>query len=99
MGLDLTYRGRVPEGQIPDAYESLILDAVRGDYTHSVRGDELDASWRVFTPLLHFIDQGGGQLKEYAFGEYFGDFFGKDIHLGLIRIGRFDRSGCNGRMA
>lgn len=71
MGLDLTYRGRVPEGQIPDAYESLILDAVKGDYTHSVRGDELDASWRVFTPLLHFLDQGGGQLKEYAFGEHF----------------------------
>ncbi|MCJ1270281.1 Glucose-6-phosphate 1-dehydrogenase [Lobaria immixta] len=68
MGLDLTYRGRVPEGQIPDAYESLILDAVKGDYTHSVRGDELDANWRVFTPLLHFIDQGGGQLTEYAFG-------------------------------
>lgn len=69
MELDLTYRGRVAEGQIPDAYESLILDAVRGDYTHSVRGDELDASWRVFTPLLHFLDQGGGQLKEYAFGK------------------------------
>lgn len=75
MELDLTYRGRVSEGQIPGAYESLILDAVRGDYTHSVRGDELDASWRVFTPLLHFLDQGGGQLTEYAFGEYFGDFW------------------------
>lgn len=74
MDLDLTYRGRVPEGQIPDAYESLILDAVRGDYTHSVRGDELDASWRVFTPLLHYLDQGGGQLNEYAFGEYYGGF-------------------------
>ncbi|MCJ1470864.1 Glucose-6-phosphate 1-dehydrogenase [Pseudocyphellaria aurata] len=72
MDLDLTYRGRVPEGQIPGAYESLILDAVKGDYTHSVRGDELDASWRVFTPLLHFLDQGGGQLTEYAFGEHFG---------------------------
>lgn len=70
MTLDLTYRGHVPEGQIPDAYESLILDAVKGDYTHSVRGDELDASWRVFTPLLHLLDQGGGQLEEYAYGEY-----------------------------
>ena len=69
MELDLTYRGHVPEGQIPSAYENLILDAVRGDYTHSVRGDELDASWRVFTPLLQFLDQGGGKLKEYAFGE------------------------------
>lgn len=67
--LDLTYRGTVSDGQIPGAYESLILDAVKGDFTHSVRGDELDASWRVFTPMLHHIDEGRQKLEEYAFGE------------------------------
>lgn len=102
MELDLTYRGRVSEGQIPNAYENLILDAVRGDYTHSVRGDELDASWRVFTPLLHFLDQGGGELKEYAFGEWFGRvgaLTGKRAYLGLIPTPRFGRSSSNGRIA
>ena len=66
--LDLTYRGNFSEGQIPDAYESLILDALKGDFTHSVRGDELDASWRVFTPMLHYIDEGRQKLEQYAFG-------------------------------
>lgn len=73
--LDLTYRGSVPEGQIPDAYESLILDALKGDFTHSVRSDELDASWRVFTPLLHQIDEGRLPLEHYAFGKLFWVFF------------------------
>ena len=68
--LDLTYRGRVPKGQIPQAYESLLLDALKGDYTHAVREDELDASWRVFTPLLRFLDEKEGVVPEgYAFGK------------------------------
>ncbi|MCJ1453234.1 Glucose-6-phosphate 1-dehydrogenase [Mycoblastus sanguinarius] len=51
--LDLTYRGR----EIPEAYEALLLDALKGDYSRSVRRDELDESWRVWTPLLHFLDE------------------------------------------
>lgn len=40
MDLDLTYHGR----EIPEAYEVLFLDALKGDKARSVRGDELDAS-------------------------------------------------------
>ncbi|PAL80153.1 hypothetical protein CEJ83_19825, partial [Acinetobacter baumannii] len=43
---------------IPEAYERLILDTIRGDQQHFVRRDELKAAWEIFTPLLHRIDNG-----------------------------------------
>ncbi|EEH37712.2 glucose-6-phosphate 1-dehydrogenase [Paracoccidioides lutzii Pb01] len=55
--LDLTYRRRFSDLKIPEAYESLILDALKGDHSNFVRDDELDASWRIFTPLLHYLDE------------------------------------------
>ena len=66
MDLDLTYRDR----EIPEAYEALLLDALRGDYSRSVRGDELDASWKIFTPLLHHLDENDEEKpKEYPYGK------------------------------
>lgn len=66
IDLDLTFRDR----QIPEAYEVLLLDALVGDFSRSVRGDELDESWRVFTPLLHWLDgEEVGSLRGYAYGE------------------------------
>jgi len=65
VDLDLTYRGR----EIPEAYEVLLLDALQGDYSRSVRGDELDASWRIYTPLLHWLDENEKvKPREYAYG-------------------------------
>ena len=68
MDLDLTYHGR----EIPEAYEVLFLDALKGDEARSVRGDELDASWKIWTPLLHFLDDesAGIEPREYAYGTY-----------------------------
>lgn len=43
-----TYFGLVP----PEAYERLILDCILGDGTLFARGDEVLASWRLFTPVL-----------------------------------------------
>lgn len=54
--LDLTYKRRFSDLKIPEAYEALILDALKGDHSNFVRDDELDQSWRVFTPLLHYLD-------------------------------------------
>ena len=68
MDLDLTYHGR----EIPEAYEVLLLDALKGDKARSVRGDELDASWKIWTPLLHFFDDESKKIKprEYPYGSY-----------------------------
>lgn len=35
---------------------ALILDAFKGDHSNFVRDDELDIAWKIFTPLLHWID-------------------------------------------
>ena len=39
-------------GPLPDGYETLLLDVLAGDQTLFVRADEVEASWRVFTPIL-----------------------------------------------
>ncbi|XP_058188326.1 glucose-6-phosphate 1-dehydrogenase, cytoplasmic isoform [Rhododendron vialii] len=59
--LDLSYGQRYQGLTIPEAYERLILDTIRGDQQHFVRRDELKAAWEIFTPLLHRIDN--GELK------------------------------------
>ncbi len=38
----------------PEAYERLLLDAMIGDSTLFIRGDETEASWKLMTPLLDF---------------------------------------------
>lgn len=55
--LDLTYGSRYSDIPMPDAYERLILDVFTGSQMHFVRSDELHEAWRIFTPLLHRIDQ------------------------------------------
>ncbi len=39
-------------GSLPDAYQTLILDILEGDQTLFVRADEVEASWRLYDPLL-----------------------------------------------
>lgn len=55
--LKYMYRDKFPDIRIPGAYESLLLDAIKGDQSNFVCDDELDQSWRIFTPLLHYLDE------------------------------------------
>lgn len=66
--LDLSYKQRYQDIVIPEAYERLLLDTIRGDQQHFVRRDELFEAWKIFTPLLHKIDQGLLKSVEYAQG-------------------------------
>src|SRR6185437_10954161 len=54
----------------PEAYERLIHDAMTGDQTLFIRGDEAEAAWSVIDP----IEQGWAQSKmppqEYAPGSW-----------------------------
>ena len=36
----------------PDAYETLLLDVIRGDATLFMRADQVEAAWSVITPVL-----------------------------------------------
>jgi len=66
--LDLTYKERFDSHRIPEAYERLILDALRGDQQHFVRRDELRASWKVFDRLLAAVDGGDLNTVFYRYG-------------------------------
>nr|CAB3487439.1 unnamed protein product [Digitaria exilis] len=66
--LDLSYGMRYQNVKIPEAYERLILDTIRGDQQHFVRRDELKAAWQIFTPLLHDIDDGKLKAVPYQPG-------------------------------
>ena len=37
---------------IPEAYQTLLLDVLRGDQTLFVHADEVEVAWTLFTPLL-----------------------------------------------
>jgi glucose-6-phosphate 1-dehydrogenase len=37
---------------IPEAYQTLLLDMLRGDQTLFVHADEVEVAWSLFTPLL-----------------------------------------------
>jgi glucose-6-phosphate 1-dehydrogenase len=40
------------EGSLPEAYERLLLDVMRGDSTLFMRSDEVEAAWRIMDPIL-----------------------------------------------
>ena len=44
--------------QSPEAYERLIMDAMRGDPTLFTRNDEVEAQWRIIDPILERVGAG-----------------------------------------
>jgi glucose-6-phosphate 1-dehydrogenase len=44
-------------GEPPEAYERLLLDAMRGDMTLFLRRDWVEASWAWLTPILQHLEQ------------------------------------------
>jgi len=53
----------------PEAYERLILDAMRGDATLFTRADETAAQWAIVQPILeHWADAGEPPLETYQAG-------------------------------
>jgi glucose-6-phosphate 1-dehydrogenase len=52
----------------PEAYERLILDAMRGDATLFTRNDEVEAQWRICEPVLRAWESMPGPLPQYPAG-------------------------------
>ena len=50
--IPLDFRYEDAFGSIPDGYSTLIHDVMSGDQTLFVRSDEVEESWRLYTPLL-----------------------------------------------
>ena len=54
--------------QSPEAYERLLLDAMRGDATLFTRNDEVEAQWRIIDPILKGWGRETGPLPQYESG-------------------------------
>jgi glucose-6-phosphate 1-dehydrogenase len=55
---------------LPEAYERLIFDALRGDHTLFMRSDELETAWEFITPILHHWQRGKAVPPAYAAGTW-----------------------------
>ncbi|MCW2967682.1 MAG: zwf [Solirubrobacteraceae bacterium] len=54
--------------QSPEAYERLIMDAMRGDATLFTRNDEVEAQWRICDPIVQAWAATPGPLASYEAG-------------------------------
>ncbi|MBD3673407.1 MAG: glucose-6-phosphate dehydrogenase [Planctomycetaceae bacterium] len=55
---------------LPEAYERLLLDVLRGDSTLFTRSDELEAAWQFVTPVLKHWQKSGEAPPLYEGGTW-----------------------------
>ncbi len=68
--LDMTFaRSLGPElTAMPEAYERLIMDVIRGDQTLFMRGDEVEAAWAWTDPITALWKESGSRPLPYDAG-------------------------------
>lgn len=52
--------------ELPEAYERLLLDVLRGDSTLFTRSDELEEAWKFVTPILDYWENEAVRPEPYA---------------------------------
>jgi glucose-6-phosphate 1-dehydrogenase len=52
VNMDFHYRSSFGDGPLPDAYERLLLDALKGDASLFTRSDGIEMSWRLVDPVI-----------------------------------------------
>ena len=62
--MDFDYSEAFPT-KLPEAYERLLLDVMRGDRTLFTRDDELEAAWRFLDPVLNAWADPGHRPRDY----------------------------------
>jgi glucose-6-phosphate 1-dehydrogenase len=65
--LDMSFAEALgPDGEdVPDAYERLIMDVIRGNQTLFMRGDEVEAAWNWTDPIIEGWTRRGEVPKPY----------------------------------
>jgi glucose-6-phosphate 1-dehydrogenase len=68
--LDMTFADALgPEAaEVPDAYERLIMDVIRGNQTLFMRGDEVEAAWAWTDPVIAGWESRGDRPHPYDSG-------------------------------
>ena len=65
--LDMAIESSIGESEfrMPDAYERLLLDVVRGNQTLFMRGDEVEAAWAWVDPIIQAWGASGQKPETY----------------------------------
>jgi len=69
----------------PEAYETLLLDAMAGDQTLFMRGDQVEAAWELLMPILNkWVNK-----PSLNFPNYSADSWGPELAEALIAMDGF----------
>lgn len=67
VNMDFSYGSAFGQA-VPEAYERLLFDAMKGDATLYTRGDEVEAAWEFVTPVLTAWQLNEAPMTEYPAG-------------------------------
>jgi len=57
--------------ETPDAYETLLLDIIRGDATLFMRADQVECAWNLVAPVLEAWESPStADIHDYAAGSW-----------------------------
>ncbi|WP_027854759.1 glucose-6-phosphate dehydrogenase [Marinobacterium litorale] len=70
QALNLNFSEGEEDQRIPDAYERLILEAMRGNQSLFVRRDEVEASWVWCDALIDAWEDSGDEVRPYSAGSW-----------------------------
>ena len=93
VDMEFHYRSSFKGNRLPDAYERLLLDAVRGDASLFTRADGIEGAWRLMDPVIYGWEQADNAppMVRYAPGSW-GPTEGDAL---LKRTGRVWRHACS----
>ena len=68
--LDMSFADALGDdhAEVPDAYERLIMDVIRGNQTLFMRGDEVEAAWAWTDPIIQGWEARGDKPRGYEPG-------------------------------
>ncbi len=66
--MDFSYKSAFIEPGHPDAYERVLVDAVRGDHSLFATSAEVLEAWRVLQPILTAWERSGDDVRVYKAG-------------------------------
>ncbi|HUF56591.1 MAG TPA: glucose-6-phosphate dehydrogenase, partial [Thermohalobaculum sp.] len=68
--LDMTFAEKLEASdmRMPDAYERLVMDVIRGNQTLFMRGDEVEAAWAWVDPIIAEWEERGDRVHGYDIG-------------------------------
>ena len=92
VDMDFHYAEAFQADSLPEAYETLLLNALEGDATLFTRSDGIEAAWRVIDPILQvWQTELAPSLATYSPGSW-GPKAADEL---LEKNGRFWRHGCS----